>query len=216
MRQILGIVCVALIGCAAGETDDAPRKSDAAGDAIDTGGVDATPKDSASDVPATDSASEVESDTSADVVTDTFDATTGGWESLTFTSSAATTPCTGARWVKYLSKYSKWVGVILCTGTRYKIFLSDAKSGTYHQVGDYAGNGQDHCELVNPSFTITNEDDVKSGGCTTCNLGPMLNPAGSEAGWSRSKFGDPFKLETPWPTYNLYTVQWYECGVTIP
>jgi hypothetical protein len=36
------------------------------------------------------------------------------------------------------------------------------------------GHGQDHCELVNPAFTIPNED-ITSGGCTSCSVGGVVD-----------------------------------------
>jgi hypothetical protein len=107
------------------------------------------------------------------------------------------------------------VGVILCSDTRYKILLSTSRDEVFYPIGDYAGHGQDHCELVNPDFTIPNEDDITSGGCDSCATGNLVNPAGA-TGWSRASFGDAFQFEAVWPEFNLYTSSWYECGVSIP
>ena len=74
---------------------------------------------------------------------------------------------------------------------RYKIYLSTASTGIFYEVGDYAGNGQDHCGLVNPAFRIPNEDDITSGGCPRCaidSLHVFSPPVGSQ-GWSRATFG---------------------------
>ncbi len=113
------------------------------------------------------------------------------------------TPCQGARYVKYLPAYDKWVGVSLCS---------------FYEIGDYAGNGQDHCELVNPTFRIPNEDEITSGGCTGCSIDNthVFSPPVGSTGWSRARFGEQFQLEASWPQYNLYTAQWYECGVSVP
>ena len=96
------------------------------------------------------------------------------WEAFAFASYAADTPCAGARFVRYMDEYSLWVGAVLCNPSRYKLFLGTAKNGTFYQIGDYAGNGQDHCEMVNDVFSIPNEDDVQSGGCAACALGPLI------------------------------------------
>jgi hypothetical protein len=119
--------------------------------------------------------------------------------------------------VKYLPTYGKWVGVSLCSASRYKIFLGDDPQGVFYEIGDYAGHGQDHCELVNPSFRIPNEDDITSGGCSSCSIDSahVFQPPVGSQGWSRARFGDPFRFESSWPQYNLYTAQWYECGVDI-
>jgi hypothetical protein len=140
------------------------------------------------------------------------------WTPFAFASSEVRTPCTGARYVRYLPRYGQWVGVSLCSPTRYKIFLARDQHGVFREIGDYAGNGQDHCELVNPSFRIPDEDDIRSGGCTTCAVDEshIFEPPGGSEGWSRARFGDPFAFVTSWPEVSLYTVQWYECGVRIP
>ncbi|WP_050430751.1 hypothetical protein [Chondromyces crocatus] len=142
------------------------------------------------------------------------------WTPASFVDTGVSTPCTGERYVRFDQGYGLYVGVALCSPTRYKIFLGEALDGVFHQIGDYAGHGQDHCELVNPGFTIPNEDDIRSGGCMDCatsvEAGSLYeNPAGSE-GWSRATFGGSFTFEPVWPEYNLYTVAWYECGVAIP
>lgn len=139
------------------------------------------------------------------------------WEAFSFVSYAAATPCAGARYVRYMDEYSLWVGAVLCTPNRYKLFLGTAKNGTFYQMGDYAGNGQDHCEMVNDGFSIPNEDDVQSGGCATCDLGPLIfSDPGLGPVFSRATFGTCFDFEPAWPQFNLYSVEWYECGVTIP
>jgi hypothetical protein len=138
-----------------------------------------------------------------------------GFTPFAFNADAVDTPCAGERYVKYDTKYAKWVGVILCSPTKYKIFLADAQAMPFHQIGDFAGNGQDHCELVNTAFTLPNEDDITSGGCATCALGTMVNPVGTQ-GYSRAKLGEPFQDQPTWPMYNLYSVTWYTCGVSIP
>lgn len=137
------------------------------------------------------------------------------WSPTTFTSTTGESACSGSSFVRWLPSYQKWVAVILCTPDRYKIFMGEDAAGPFHSIGDFAGNGQDHCELVNPAFTIPNEDDITSGGCTTCALGPFINPVGSR-GYSRARFGDPFTYEPVWPMFNLYTPTWYQCGVNLP
>jgi hypothetical protein len=137
------------------------------------------------------------------------------WSPTTFSSTTGESACSGSSFVRWLPSYQKWVAVILCTPDRYKIFLGEDSAGPFYSMGDYAGNGQDHCELVNPAFTIPNEDDITSGGCTTCALGPYVNPVGSR-GYSRARFGDPFTYEAVWPMFNLYTPTWYQCGVNLP
>jgi hypothetical protein len=140
------------------------------------------------------------------------------WEPHPFADAGADTPCTGDRYVRFHEGYGKYVGVSLCSAGRYKIFLGESLDGLFYQVGDYAGHGQDHCELVNPGFTIPDEDDITSGcaGCaTSAETSWYQNPVGTE-GYSRGYFGEGFAFEPVWPEYNLYTVAWYECGVSVP
>jgi hypothetical protein len=139
------------------------------------------------------------------------------WEAFDFVMFAAPTSCNGAKYVREFPAYQLWVGAILCSPTRYKLFLSSAKNGTFHQIGDFAGHGQDHCELVNLGFSIPNEDDITSGGCAACATGPMIwSDAALGPGWSRATYGECFTYEPSWPQFNLHSVEWYECGVTIP
>jgi hypothetical protein len=142
---------------------------------------------------------------------------TGGdaWESHSFDAAESNTPCAGERYVKYLPTYSKWVGVVLCTPNRYKIFLGESKEGTFYETGDDNGHGQDQCELVNPEFTISNDDDIKSGGCSACDISNDFAPPLVGKGYTRSGFGEQFAFETP-VSAGAYTSTWYECGVAIP
>jgi hypothetical protein len=139
------------------------------------------------------------------------------WQKKAFTYDRAQSTCSGgARYVRYDPRYAKWGGVELCSPTTYKIFLGESADGVFHEIGDFAGHGQDHCELVNPTFTMPNEDEVTSGGCSDCSV--------TMAGWespgpvpvyTRSNLGEPFTLQT-WPEHNLYTSSSYSCGVAIP
>ncbi len=142
------------------------------------------------------------------------------WSAFPFADShVSSTSCNGARYVRFDERYQLFVGVSLCSATRYEIYLSATRDGTFLPVGDYAGNGQDHCELIDPAFRIPNEDEITSGGCTACDLDNFAFweavPTGA-MGYSRARFGEPFQLESSWPEYNLYSATWYECGVAVP
>ena len=142
-----------------------------------------------------------------------------GWTAFAFQSAPTVqTPCTGPRYIRYLPAYDEWVGVSLCSPLRYKLFLGVTPSSVFYEIGDYAGHGQDHCELVNPGFRIPDEDDITSGGCASCSIDSahVFDPPVGSSGWARSRFGEPFTFVESWPMYNLYTAQWYECGVTVP
>ena len=137
------------------------------------------------------------------------------WSPGNFQVTGVATSCGGDRYVRFDEGYGLYVGAILCSANRYKLLLGETENGVFHEIGDYAGHGQDHCELVNPGFSIPDEDDVTSGGCVDCALGDFGNPVGGQ-GWSRGVYGEGFTFEPVWPQYNLYTVSWYECGATIP
>lgn len=128
------------------------------------------------------------------------------------------TSCTGATHVLYSAKVNKWVQVVLCSPQRYDIFVGEQQGGPFYKVGDTAGHGQDHCELVNPSFTLTHEDNVDSGNCPTC----AVQHAGSVQGipwlWNtpmywRANLGEPLTFGTAQKS-SIHTSCWYECGVT--
>ena len=140
-----------------------------------------------------------------------------GWTKKAFVYDRAQSSCQGGeRFVRKSERYGKWVGVELCSATRYKIFLGETLDGTFHEIGDFAGHGQDHCELVNPDFTIPNEDDITSGGCPSCDVEMAgWDRPGDVPVYSRGYFGEAFELHQSWPQYSLYTSLWYECGVAI-
>jgi hypothetical protein len=103
------------------------------------------------------------------------------------------------------------VGLVSCGGTELRVYLSAAESGPYLPALDVAGHGQDHCQLVDPTFTIPNEDDITSGGCATCATSTNL-PLEGVPGWYRAFYGEPFTYvertgEWSWQTSRL------DCGV---
>ncbi|XP_019640435.1 PREDICTED: sortilin-related receptor-like [Branchiostoma belcheri] len=118
--------------------------------------------------------------------------------------------CHGAKYVKR-SQYSYggrplYVGVILCSFTRYKILMSDSLSGTFRNIGDRGGHGQDHCELVGalvdpPSSAL--DSDYRS-----C----------SGTGFWRRLRGDQFNygaIGDGSVNGNIWYGRWYECGLAI-
>lgn len=136
------------------------------------------------------------------------------WEALTFAEVKAFGTCTGARYVAFNSKYNLWVGVIRCSATQYKIHLSATRTGKYYEVADGANSGEDHCELVNPSFA---SNDFSS--CPTCAISGAYGGAGDAPAvgvYTRSYPGEAFVFNTKWPTNNYYTPSWYKCAVSIP
>jgi hypothetical protein len=122
--------------------------------------------------------------------------------------------CTGQSFVSFHAGYQLFVGIILCDSSTYKILLSSSLEGTYFNVGDAAGGGQDHCELVNTNFSIPNEDDITSGGCATCDIGSATNTNQGE-GFVRNSFGEGFFFELDWIP-NYLTPGFYSCGIDLP
>lgn len=127
-------------------------------------------------------------------------------------------PCSGVEKVFLNSKFNKWVKVVLCSSARYDILMSEAETGPFYKIGDTSGHGQDHCELVNNSFsTLSSDDDVKSGNCPTCNVagaGSVTNlpEIFGKNIYSRSRMGEQFALGAA-TNWGIHTSCWYECGV---
>lgn len=130
----------------------------------------------------------------------------GTWDSALF--------CDGERFVRYDARYRKYVGVILCGSKwRYKIYLADAASGPFYQLGDYEGQGEDHCELVNPRFKLQSEADIQSGGCTSCEVNPSSRLLTHSRGYFRSRYGERFEFEPYW--HDRGQTASHACGIAI-
>lgn len=135
------------------------------------------------------------------------------WKAYTFATKKAA-PCSGSRYVGYSQKYGVWVGAVLCgSSTTYKLYMSSTETGTYLQIADYAGHGQDQCELVNPTFTLPNEDDITSGTCKNCAIGGVVDVQDEQV-YARSRLGELFTSVTSRFWADL-TTNSYSCGVSI-
>jgi hypothetical protein len=126
--------------------------------------------------------------------------------------------CEGETRVFFNAAYGLWVQVVLCSPSRYDILLGASESGPFRKVGDDSNHGEDHCELVSPSFTLDDDGDENSGSCTTCSV----PSAGSVTGipellgtpmYVRQYFGEAFELESA-ERWGIHTACWYECGVS--
>ncbi|XP_041357720.1 uncharacterized protein LOC121374683 [Gigantopelta aegis] len=117
--------------------------------------------------------------------------------------------CHGDQYVKK-TKYQvgKYVGVVLCSANKYKLFLSDSLTGRFLNIADGSGHGQDHCEFIGRTTDAKSIDnDFWNSPATT--------------GYSRS-----FRGKTPtigrigggtgstWS--GQYYYKWIKCGVSIP
>jgi hypothetical protein len=149
------------------------------------------------------------------------------WSPVDFDRDDQTSGCKGgARYVKYSSEYGLWIGAELCSADSYKLYLSDRRDGRYAPIADGGGHGQDHCELVNPTFTLPNDDEITSGTCKNCSVTPYdpWSWPGAVPVYVRYKVGDPFTRETwlRWedpggePISPHHTSSQYSCGVRIP
>ena len=138
----------------------------------------------------------------------------GSWERGNFVTLTPPS-CNGARFVRRDDKYGVWVGAILCgSPNQYKLYMSRTRHEPFLEVADFAGHGQDHCELVNPAFKMPDEDDITSGGCTTCAVGPLVDVDGVPV-YARARFGEPFQRVQARFWADL-TTTFYSCGVPIP
>jgi hypothetical protein len=157
-------------------------------------------------------------DTAAGYEQDDFTSTTckppRDWSPGSFTTVDPAT-CTGEQFVRYDAHYGAWVGAILCgSPEEYKLYMSLKRDAAFLQLADFAGHGQDHCELVNPGFTLPDEDNIRSGGCATCALGDLIDVIGTPV-FARARFGEPFTRVTSRVWADL-TTDVYACGVAIP
>ncbi len=113
------------------------------------------------------------------------------WVASNFSVPPDALSCSGTQIVRFDAVQGLWVGLVHCGGTAMRIYLSANETGPYLPALDVAGNGQDHCELIDPNFTIPNEDDITSGGCTACATSINL-PLEGVSGWYRAFFGEAF------------------------
>ncbi|XP_062570811.1 uncharacterized protein LOC134232853 [Saccostrea cucullata] len=123
-----------------------------------------------------------------------------------FTFDDSFNACYGDMYIKN-STYNpgKYVGIILCSPTRYHLFLSDDIDGMFYNIADGSGSGDDHCELVGgSSSTAIESPDYENSPDIQGFYRSNMNQAFS--------FGDIGYLGT---SYNWFGT-WLECGVTIP
>ncbi|XP_041128480.1 target of Nesh-SH3-like [Polyodon spathula] len=111
--------------------------------------------------------------------------------------------CNGKQFVKR-TWYRKFVGVQLCNSLRYKIYLSDTLTGTFYNIGDQTGHGEDHCQFVD-SFL-----DGRTGQQFPNDQLPQREGA------YRAIRQEPVTFGEIGGKAQINYVQWYECGTTIP
>ncbi|XP_056412213.1 target of Nesh-SH3 isoform X22 [Hyla sarda] len=131
---------------------------------------------------------------------------TGGkdaiWTEIKFKADSYS-ECRGKQYVKR-TWYKKFVGIQLCNSLRYKIYLSDTLSGTFYNIGDQSGFGEDHCQFV---------DSFLEG-----RTGQQLQPNELEPkkGFYRAVRQQPVDFGDIGGSSHISYVHWYECGKSIP
>ncbi|XP_070570423.1 uncharacterized protein [Ptychodera flava] len=133
------------------------------------------------------------------------------WTRFAFHYDDSWTDCHGDQYVKRTSyDVGRYVGVVLCTSTKYKILLADDLEEEFLNVADQSGSGKDHCEFVG----APNELNVESHSGNIFNA-PLV-PGYHRAEWGESpEFGFiGGGVGTAWT--GKYPARSYECGVNIP
>lgn len=111
--------------------------------------------------------------------------------------------CHGKQFVKR-TWYRKFVGVQLCNSLRYKIYLSDSLTGTFFNIGDQSGFGEDHCQFV---------DSFLDGRTGKQQRPDQLPP---RTGFYRAVRQEPVHFGSIGGHSHVNYVSWYECGTPIP
>ncbi|XP_039600783.1 target of Nesh-SH3 isoform X13 [Polypterus senegalus] len=124
------------------------------------------------------------------------------WTQIPFKADSYS-ECNGKMFVKR-TWYRKFVGIQLCNSLRYKIYLSDTLTGTFYNIGDQSGQGEDHCQFV----------DSFLDGRTGKQYPPDQLPP--RQGFYRSVRQEPVSFGEIGGRTHVSYVQWYECGTTIP
>ena len=74
------------------------------------------------------------------------------WIEFNFTHHSTQNACQNKQYVKrnHISKdgLGAYVGVQLCSATRYKLFLGNSLDEDFLDIGDQYGHGQDHCQFI--------------------------------------------------------------------
>lgn len=151
--------------------------------------------------------------TGTEEVTSSVEVTTDAWTEYDFRYQNNWNSCHSAKYVRKRpvsdDAVGKYVGAVLCTNNRYKLFLSDSLDSEFLNIADTSGHGSDHCEFVGAS---------SSG---DFNLDNNFWHSPSATGYYRSGWGDDMQLGTigggMGPAWTgRYYPKWYECGVSIP
>ncbi|XP_067322722.1 target of Nesh-SH3 isoform X4 [Anolis sagrei] len=124
------------------------------------------------------------------------------WTEIKFNSDTYS-ECKGKQYVKR-TWYKKFVGVQLCNSLRYKIYLSDTLTGTFYNIGDQRGHGEDHCQFVDSYLDGRTGQQIPSDQLST------------KDGFFRAVRQEPVHFGRIGAETHTNYVHWYECGTTIP
>ncbi len=135
------------------------------------------------------------------------------WQARPFALYPDEQTCLGDQWVRHDESLGLWVGLTTCADDETRVYLAASPEGPFAAAADTAGHGQDQCELVNADFTLADEDDITSGGCSECSTGPNLPLEGLPA-YARGYLGEPFAFVASTPEWS-HQVSRLRCGVAL-
>lgn len=73
------------------------------------------------------------------------DCDSSDWEREDFKTETPA-ECAGDRFVRFDQNYGVWIGAISCdSADTYKLYMSERRDGTFLDIADFSGYGQDHC-----------------------------------------------------------------------
>lgn len=138
-------------------------------------------------------------------------------DDVTLGDSIAMDPaCTGPTYVAFNDKHRLHVAALQCGGAgKYKLLLASSLEGTYYEISDGGGHGQDHCELIKPGFRLPNDDEITSGGCTKCEVGAFGSVLGRPT-FNRDCGGEAFTFLPNATSAGDLSPAFYRCDVDIP
>ncbi|XP_063398723.1 putative leucine-rich repeat-containing protein DDB_G0290503 [Mytilus trossulus] len=128
------------------------------------------------------------------------------WIEFNFTHHSLKNSCHKKQYVKRnpISKngLGAYVGVQLCTSTRYKILLGNSLDEEFLDIGDQYGHGQDHCQFIGgeSEYGVTVDTEFPSA---------MGMKAFMRKQWDEKPHLGFLSFMTPTPS-------WYECGMSLP
>lgn len=131
------------------------------------------------------------------------------WVPYNFSNSLFRNDCEGGK--KYIRKsffessVIKFVGVQLCSNSRYKIFLAPSKEGMFYDIGDKTGRGEDHCQFVG----ATVPDNTTKAYTVDKKFVFSSTEGYIRAHWDEDLQLGKISFLQPTPAY-------YECGISIP